>query len=597
MKKVSICIPTLGRPEKLERLLESIEKNAGYPNYEILVGEDKMPPNNIGVPKMLKSLVEKSVGDFVIYLGNDCIMEKDCLKIAMEAMMEEFEDQDGLIGLNDQYWHGEFYTHWLASKKLLPYLGGEFFCTEYFHTGVDNELTERCRKIGKAVWCEEAKIIHDHPVNNGFKDIDDVYQLAYKSERMEHDRNLLLKRAELLGFDLHHAFGAPRKRPMVSDVLKLENILPSDYKNMRVLNVGIGSMTSSLASQLPFIRFKKLTHVETHLPYIEKARKEIWDSPVDYIYDDIVNFNDYGNYDLVLFFDVLEHLNLHDAIRIIHKIKQAGVKMLAFTPIERELSLFREGTDNIPSQEHKSLWTCNMFENLGFKVNNLNNFHGNQVDAVFASYYDIIPKKIFSIWLNKDGVNENIQKSINTHKIAGFDHTLITLDNCSRESKYVEKCLSRNDVKGWVKASDFLRLWYLYNYGGVYVDADTYILKDFDNNLMNAKLFCCMESNGYVANGIIGAVKGHPLLKTVMDIMEELDGSDDFVFEYGMKIWTKELDKYGENQWNKKNNITQFDNNIIYPSEYFLPYDHQTGLTNITSNSYTLHSYDRSWVD
>lgn len=211
--KVSICIPTLGRPEKLHRLIEAIKENAGYDNYEIIVQADEPIPNNIGAPKTLKKAVERSTGELVMFLGNDCIPQKDFLKLALIKMAHEFDDLDGLVGLNDGYWKvGEIYTHWLASKKLLPMLDGEFFHTGYRHCGCDNELMERCRKVGKAVWAKDAKIFHDHPVQTGFKEpIDDIYNYAYKKENMEHDRDLLHKRAELLGFELHENFTRPNQ--------------------------------------------------------------------------------------------------------------------------------------------------------------------------------------------------------------------------------------------------------------------------------------------------------------------------------------------------------------------------------------------------
>lgn len=233
---VSIVIPTLGRPEKLHRLLWKIKENAGYDNYEVLVGVDEFPPNNIGVPKMVKRLVEQAKGDLIMYLGNDCIPEKDFLQLAVFRMRKAFPNMDGLVGLNDGFWKaGEFATHWLASKKLLPYLGGEFFHTGYFHCGCDNELTEMCRKANKYVWAEEAKIDHDHPVKTGFKtkDMDAVYALAYQKDRMEHDRDLLHERAKLLKFELRENFTEPTQIPKRIFTIWLNNkkTIPKDIKS------------------------------------------------------------------------------------------------------------------------------------------------------------------------------------------------------------------------------------------------------------------------------------------------------------------------------------------------------------------------------
>jgi len=200
--KVSICIPTLGRPDKLNRLIEAIKKNANYDNYEIIVKADQMPPNNEGAPKMLKKCVDESTGELVMFLGNDCVPEPNFLQEAVWEMARQFPDLDGMIGLNDHYWQKEHVAaHWLASKKLLPHLDGEFFHTGYNHTGCDNELMARVEKIGKYAWAEKATIFHDHPMMSGKKEeMDSLYEQAYSGPRHDADDKLYAERAIKYGF-------------------------------------------------------------------------------------------------------------------------------------------------------------------------------------------------------------------------------------------------------------------------------------------------------------------------------------------------------------------------------------------------------------
>jgi len=209
--KISIVIPTLGRPEKLKRLAKLIDTHAGYPNYEVLVENDSFEDRQ-GAPKMLKRGVDRSTGSLVMFLGNDCVPRPNFLLNALKAMIKNFPDMDGLVGLNDKYWHGEFATHWLASKKLLPMLGGEFFHTGYKHLGCDNELTERCKMISRYIWAEDAVVYHDHPVQSGFqdKDMDDVYRLAYDTENMKQDLTLLQERAKEFGFTIPDYYTRPQ---------------------------------------------------------------------------------------------------------------------------------------------------------------------------------------------------------------------------------------------------------------------------------------------------------------------------------------------------------------------------------------------------
>jgi len=259
------------------------------------------------------------------------------------------------------------------------YLGGEFFHTGYYHTGCDNELTERCRKIGKYVWCEEAKINHDHPVAKGFRDddMDKVYKLVYHKKRMQHDLELLVKRGRELGFDVRSSFSSPRVFPMVHPSYDLRLRL-ANPEGLKVLNVGVGEGNSGIASQIPFFRFKQLDHLDIHKPYLDKAKNVIWDAEkVNFIHKDIRKY-DFSKYDLVLIFDVLEHLPKKESLKILKKIKMG----IIFIPLEKQ---FRENVFGAKSQDHLSLWKESDFK--GFRTELLKDFHSdgkNTWDALWA---------------------------------------------------------------------------------------------------------------------------------------------------------------------------------------------------------------------
>ncbi len=201
--KVSVCIPTLGRPEKLHRLLESIKQNAEYNNYEIIVKSDEFPPNNAGAPKVLKRCVDESNGELIMFLGNDVIPQKGFMREAVWEMIRRFPQLDGMVGLNDNYWQEQHVApHFLISKKLLPYLEGEFFHTGYNHTGCDNELRARVEMIGKYSFGRKAQIFHDHPMMAGSRsEMDALYAQAYSGPRHDADDRLYAERAKKYGFE------------------------------------------------------------------------------------------------------------------------------------------------------------------------------------------------------------------------------------------------------------------------------------------------------------------------------------------------------------------------------------------------------------
>lgn len=190
--KVSIVIPSLGRPEKLQRLLDNIKVNTDYPNYEVIVEYDSFEDRQ-GCPKTLKKGVEKSTGELVMFLGNDCIPAKGFLEYAMIAM-SQLPDGWGMVGLNDGIHDGnKLVTHWLISKKMLPLLDGEFFCTEFEHCFCDNELIDRAKEMKRYIFAPLARIYHDNPIVVGGEQ-DEVLKIAYDKARFEKDRQTYLKR-------------------------------------------------------------------------------------------------------------------------------------------------------------------------------------------------------------------------------------------------------------------------------------------------------------------------------------------------------------------------------------------------------------------
>lgn len=180
---ISIIIPTI-RPQNIPALLESIEENTSI-EHETLWSEDI---HGAGTPRMVKSLVKIANHDWIAFLGDDTFPEKYCIDYAFKMALKE---DLLLVGFNDHD-TGKA-THWLANKKLLDYLENrEFFYTGYIHNFCDDELRIRAEELGKYKWCEEARIIHNHPTWTGIHD--DSYEKQTNNTNWNHDRDLFLKR-------------------------------------------------------------------------------------------------------------------------------------------------------------------------------------------------------------------------------------------------------------------------------------------------------------------------------------------------------------------------------------------------------------------
>lgn len=193
----------------------------------------------------------------------------------------------------------------------------------------------------------------------------------------------------------------------------------------------------------------------------------------------------------------------------------------------------------------------------------------------------MIPKTIFTIWLNETSeIPLDWALYVDTHNIPGYEHRLITIDNCFKDNKYVQECLN---AKKWVKAADYLRVYYLYNYGGIYLDADIEVFQDknFDE-FLNNQFFSCKEENGFITNGVMGGEQGLLMFKEYLDTVESnFIGSGSMVFEPGMRLLTDLIYRYKYR---------------LFDTEYFLPYNHQTNETKITDKTICFHHFKKSWL-
>jgi len=178
-------------------------------------------------------------------------------------------------------------------------------------------------------------------------------------------------------------FKKPADYPFVIPSIDLRLKLPSKgLEKLKVLNVGVGSGESGLARQLPFLPFYRLGLLDVHQPYLDNAQKKDWAAKhVNFINADIRNF-DTSIYDVVLMFDVLEHLPKEDSLAVMKRIK---AHQIIFIPLEEH---FRENTFNATSQDHLSLWEESDFVQLGYATDRLFAFHkeGNDIfDALWAT--------------------------------------------------------------------------------------------------------------------------------------------------------------------------------------------------------------------
>lgn len=207
----------------------------------------------------------------------------------------------------------------------------------------------------------------------------------------------------------------------------------------------------------------------------------------------------------------------------------------------------------------------------------------------------MIPKIIHYCWMSGEPFPELIKECIDTWKKLLPDYKIIEWNKNNFDVNIASFTKEAFDAKKYAFVSDYVRLYALYNYGGIYLDSDIKVLKAFDD-LLNNKAFSGFESKDRVGVWILASEKGNPLFKEMLDCYKDKhfiknDGSLDL--EPNTVLLKPILEKYGikfNNQYQKNEYIT------IYPKDYFCPLDGTTGKISLTNNSYAMHLFNGAWL-
>ncbi|HIF9322154.1 polysaccharide biosynthesis protein [Photobacterium damselae subsp. damselae] len=140
--------------------------------------------------------------------------------------------------------------------------------------------------------------------------------------------------------------------------------------------------------------------------------------------------------------------------------------------------------------------------------------------------------------------------------------------------------------KKWAFASDYVRLWAIYNYGGIYLDTDIELIKNIEH-LFDIDCFFGYQDEILITNGVMGAKKGNILVRRCIERME--NNFKKGIFEISPIIVSETLKS------NKNYPV------IIFPFDAFYPYKpnrdavKQLMFKNLTSNTLAIHHWQHSW--
>lgn len=217
----------------------------------------------------------------------------------------------------------------------------------------------------------------------------------------------------------------------------------------------------------------------------------------------------------------------------------------------------------------------------------------------------MIPKIIHYCWLSNDAFPKTIEKCIATWKDKLPDYEFILWDTNRfnlEENIWVKQAFEN---KKYAFAADYIRLYAVYNFGGIYLDTDIEVVKSFDD-LLELPYFIGSEGNQIIEAGVFGAEKNCDWVGKCLDYYQGKSFlNQDATFN------TLTLPRIMMSQIQQLKTIVElpkheiFERHLkgldaktlaLFPPDYFCAKNQGTGIINTTQNTYSIHHFAMSWV-
>ena len=211
----------------------------------------------------------------------------------------------------------------------------------------------------------------------------------------------------------------------------------------------------------------------------------------------------------------------------------------------------------------------------------------------------MIPKIIHYCWFGGNPLPESVLKCIDSWKKYCPDYEIKQWNEENYDYKKQAYTLEAFEAKKWAFVSDFARLDIIFSEGGIYLDTDVELVKNLDSLLENKCFLAIEQPSHYIATGLgFGAEKGNERVKEMLDEyggahFKLADGIYDTTVPCPARN-TAPFYKYGFNL--EIDEPVNLGGAMVYPPEYFCPFERKINELKITKNTYSIHHYDSSWI-
>lgn len=197
-----------------------------------------------------------------------------------------------------------------------------------------------------------------------------------------------------------------------------------------------------------------------------------------------------------------------------------------------------------------------------------------------------IPKIIHYCWFGGNDKPELVRKCIKSYELLD-DYQIIEWNEANYDVSSHPFTSRLYEAGGYAYVADYVRLKALHDFGGIYVDTDVEIKKDFAACFLESSFFIPFSYDCALSTAVIGSEAGNPI---VARLMKNYD--NDFIdYHINNYMVTKYfVDTFPEFKLNNQFQVVH-PGVAVYPKEYF---DCPTGDPTM---GYSVHHALGSWRD
>lgn len=208
----------------------------------------------------------------------------------------------------------------------------------------------------------------------------------------------------------------------------------------------------------------------------------------------------------------------------------------------------------------------------------------------------MIPKIIHYCWFGKKKKNKLVQDYIEAWKKKLPDYTFMEWSESNFNIENYRYVMQAYKVKKYAFVSDVARLYALKKYGGIYLDTDIEVKKDFYDFVKDKKMVLGYEAgNSHLMTAFIASEKENDIISELLheyDNIEFIDDKGNYNIYPNTYRITDFLLKKGyilDGKYIEKNNIA------FCPEEYFSAMNFSNMKEISNEKTYTVHHFNASW--